>query len=43
MAGHSPQAYRGVARFFSDLSSPGVQADWHQLTGYLPTPGRPGT
>ncbi|HXG04921.1 MAG TPA: sn-glycerol-3-phosphate ABC transporter substrate-binding protein UgpB [Candidatus Binatia bacterium] len=36
MAGHSPQAYRGVARFFSYLSSPEVQADWHQFTGYLP-------
>jgi sn-glycerol 3-phosphate transport system substrate-binding protein len=36
MAGHSPSAYRGVARFFSYLSSPEVQADWHQFTGYLP-------
>ncbi len=36
MAGHSPQAYRGVARFFSYLASPAVQADWHQFTGYLP-------
>ncbi len=36
LAGHPPQAYRGVARFFSYLSSPEVQADWHQATGYLP-------
>ncbi len=36
MAGHSREAYRGVARFFSYLSSPEVQADWHQFTGYLP-------
>lgn len=36
MAGHSPQAYRGVARFFSYLSSPEFQADWHHFTGYLP-------
>ena len=28
--------YRGVAEFFSYLSSPEVQADWHQFTGYLP-------
>jgi len=36
MAGHSPEAYRGVATFFTYLSSPAVQADWHQFTGYLP-------
>jgi len=36
MAGHSPEAYKGVATFFSYLSSPAVQADWHQFTGYLP-------
>jgi len=28
--------YKGVARFFSYLSSPEVQAEWHQGTGYLP-------
>ena len=28
--------YRGVAEFFSYLSSAEVQADWHQFTGYLP-------
>lgn len=36
MAGHSPEEYRGVATFFNYLSSPAVQADWHQFTGYLP-------
>ena len=36
MAGHSPQEYEGVATFFNYLSSPAVQADWHQFTGYLP-------
>lgn len=36
MAGHSAEDYRGVATFFNYLSSPGVQADWHQFTGYLP-------
>src|SRR6266567_804535 len=36
MAGHQPPAYKGVAKFFSYVSSPEVQADWHQFTGYLP-------
>lgn len=36
LRGHSDEDYRGVARFFSYLSSPEVQADWHQFTGYLP-------
>ena len=36
MAGHPPAEYEGVATFFSYLSSPAVQADWHQFTGYLP-------
>jgi sn-glycerol 3-phosphate transport system substrate-binding protein len=34
--GHSAAEYKGVAEFFSYLSSAGVQADWHQFTGYLP-------
>jgi sn-glycerol 3-phosphate transport system substrate-binding protein len=29
--------YKGVAKFFSFLSKPDVQAAWHQNTGYLPT------
>ena len=36
MAGHSPEEYKGVATFFNYISSPAVQADWHQFTGYLP-------
>jgi sn-glycerol 3-phosphate transport system substrate-binding protein len=28
--------YKGVARFFSFLSKPEVQAAWHQNTGYMP-------
>ena len=34
--GHSPEVYAGAAKFFTYLSSPEVQADWHQFTGYLP-------
>ena len=36
MEGHTPAEYKGVATFFNFLSSPAVQADWHQFTGYLP-------
>lgn len=36
LRGHSSQEYKGVAKFFTYLSSPEVQADWHQFTGYLP-------
>lgn len=36
LQGHEPQEYEGVADFFSYLSSPEVQADWHQYSGYLP-------
>ncbi|MDJ0946486.1 MAG: sn-glycerol-3-phosphate ABC transporter substrate-binding protein UgpB [Kiloniellales bacterium] len=36
MAGHSEAEYKGVAKFFSFLSSPEAQASWHQTTGYLP-------
>jgi sn-glycerol 3-phosphate transport system substrate-binding protein len=31
-----PAEYKGVAKFFSFLSKPEVQAAWHQSTGYLP-------
>jgi sn-glycerol 3-phosphate transport system substrate-binding protein len=34
--GHPDEVYDGVAKFFTYLSSPEVQADWHQFTGYLP-------
>jgi sn-glycerol 3-phosphate transport system substrate-binding protein len=30
------EEYKGVAKFFSFLSKPEVQAAWHQNTGYLP-------
>ncbi|MBN2510122.1 MAG: sn-glycerol-3-phosphate ABC transporter substrate-binding protein UgpB [Spirochaetales bacterium] len=36
MGGHSEGEYKGVAQFLAYLSSPEVQADWHQFTGYLP-------
>jgi sn-glycerol 3-phosphate transport system substrate-binding protein len=36
LQGHPEEEYEGVAEFFSYLSSPEVQADWHQFTGYLP-------
>jgi len=32
----SSAEYGGVARFFTYLSKPEVQAGWHQATGYLP-------
>jgi sn-glycerol 3-phosphate transport system substrate-binding protein len=28
--------YKGIAKFFTFLSSPAVQSDWHQKTGYVP-------
>jgi sn-glycerol 3-phosphate transport system substrate-binding protein len=36
LAGHDDADYKGVAQFFTFLSSPENQADWHQFTGYLP-------
>lgn len=36
LRGHAPASYRGVARFFTFLTSPEIQARWHQETGYLP-------
>jgi sn-glycerol 3-phosphate transport system substrate-binding protein len=36
MAGRTPAEYKGVAKFFTFLSSPEIQADWHQKTGYVP-------
>ena len=36
LRGHSDEAYKGVATFFTYLSSPAVQSQWHQDTGYLP-------
>ena len=36
LSGHKPAEYKGVARFFSYVSLPEVQAGSHQRTGYLP-------
>ncbi|WP_324752501.1 sn-glycerol-3-phosphate ABC transporter substrate-binding protein UgpB [Roseovarius sp. Pro17] len=36
MAGQDDGEYKGVAAFLNYLSSPEVQAKWHQDTGYLP-------
>ncbi|MFC4352877.1 sn-glycerol-3-phosphate ABC transporter substrate-binding protein UgpB [Fodinicurvata halophila] len=36
LEGHSEEEYEGVAAFFEHLSSPEVQAEWHQKSGYLP-------
>jgi sn-glycerol 3-phosphate transport system substrate-binding protein len=35
-AGKPKAEYVGVAKFFQFLSSPEIQADWHQHTGYVP-------
>ncbi|MDR9485458.1 MAG: sn-glycerol-3-phosphate ABC transporter substrate-binding protein UgpB [Sediminimonas sp.] len=36
LEGHPESEYQGVAEFFNYLSSPEVQADWHQSSGYVP-------
>ncbi|WP_102958651.1 sn-glycerol-3-phosphate ABC transporter substrate-binding protein UgpB [Mangrovicella endophytica] len=36
MRGKPDDHYKGVAKFFSFLSQPEIQAEWHQFTGYLP-------
>ena len=36
MRGRPQAEYKGVAQFFAFLARPGVQAWWHQTTGYLP-------
>ncbi len=36
LQGKDEANYKAVADFLSYLSSPEVQADWHQFTGYLP-------
>ena len=36
MGGKKPAEYKGIAKFFAFLSSPELQAEWHQGTGYLP-------
>jgi sn-glycerol 3-phosphate transport system substrate-binding protein len=36
MAGKPKDDYKGIAKFFTYLSDPKRQAEWHQKTGYLP-------
>lgn len=36
LAGKSDEEYKGVAKFLKYLSTPEVQAWWHQETGYVP-------
>ena len=36
MGGKTNNAYKGVAKFFSYLSRPEVQMEWHTSTGYVP-------
>ena len=36
MGGKTNNAYKGVARFFSFLSRPEIQMEWHKATGYVP-------
>ena len=36
MAGKKSQEYKGVVKFFSYLSRPDVQMNWHTSTGYVP-------
>ncbi len=36
LRGRPKEDYKGVAKFFTYLSKPDVQAKWHQATGYVP-------
>ena len=36
LAGKKPAEYKGVAQFLNFISQPEKQAEWHQLTGYVP-------
>jgi sn-glycerol 3-phosphate transport system substrate-binding protein len=36
MSGKKPADYKGVAKFFSFLSKPEIQMEWHTGTGYVP-------
>lgn len=36
MGGKKKEEYKAVAKFFTFLSKPEIQAEWHQETGYLP-------
>jgi sn-glycerol 3-phosphate transport system substrate-binding protein len=36
MTQKNPQVYKGIAKFFTFLSTPEIQMDWHEATGYVP-------
>jgi sn-glycerol 3-phosphate transport system substrate-binding protein len=36
MTQKDPKVYKGIAKFFTFLSSPEIQLDWHKSTGYVP-------
>jgi sn-glycerol 3-phosphate transport system substrate-binding protein len=36
MTQKDPAVYKGIARFFTFLSGPEIQLDWHKSTGYVP-------
>jgi sn-glycerol 3-phosphate transport system substrate-binding protein len=36
MTQKDPNLYKGIAKFFTFLSTPAVQLDWHKSTGYVP-------
>jgi sn-glycerol 3-phosphate transport system substrate-binding protein len=36
MSGKKPDDYKGVAKFFTFLSKPEIQMEWHTGTGYVP-------
>ena len=36
MTQKNPQIYKGIAKFFTFLSTPEIQMDWHESTGYVP-------
>jgi sn-glycerol 3-phosphate transport system substrate-binding protein len=36
MTQKEPEVYKGIAKFFTFLSTPAIQLDWHKSTGYVP-------
>jgi sn-glycerol 3-phosphate transport system substrate-binding protein len=36
MTQKDPAVYKGIAKFFTFLSTPAIQLDWHKSTGYVP-------
>ena len=41
MTQKDPKIYKGVAKFFTFLSSPAIQADWHRRPATCRSPSRP--